>query len=163
VSRRGPFTVPTVVVTVLAALAAGSCGSIAAVGYAGRIDSLLCLLLGILLGAGSGLVAGIFWCRMLRRTAAREGERAMVSAGAGYGIVAALMIAIVLHAGLAAVSLSPAGLRDSPIGFVGAIAVGAPLGAVCGFWLRWAARETVREARAAARTPTPPAAKEEVP
>ena len=154
-SRRSPFAVPAAVVSALAMLVAGFCGFLAALVYFGRIDHRLCVLLGIVLVGGSGLAAGIFWSRMLRWSTERKGERGMVSAGAGYGVLMGLASTAVLHAGLAAGSLNPVGLQFLPIGIIFALAVGASLGAIGGFWFRWAARDAAREA--------PPAAREEAP
>jgi hypothetical protein len=159
--QRDPFTIPTAIVTALAAIAGGFCGFIAAVGYAGRIDIRLCMLLGIVLGGGSGLAAGIFWCRILRRTVERDGEGRMVGPGAGYGLLAGLASTVVLHAGLSIGSLNPTGLQFLPIGFACALAVGAPLGAIGGFWLRWAARAASKADGAPA--PAAPAEREEAP
>jgi hypothetical protein len=156
---RSPYTVPEAVVTALATLSAGFCGFCAAVGYAGRLDSRLCVLLGIVLGGGSGLAAGVFWCRRMRRTAEREGERGLVSAGAGYGLPAALACTVIVHAGLAVGSQNPSGLRFVPMEAGFALAAGAPLGAIGGFFFRRAAHEAAREARASAKA-APPAPRE---
>jgi hypothetical protein len=155
VSRRDPFAIPSAVVTAVATVAAGFCGLAASIPYVGRHDPILYGAFGILLGGGSGAAAGICWSRWMRRTAGREGEREMVSAGAIGGLAAGAASTIVLHVALAVGSLDLRVLDSLPVGFGIAIAVGAPLGAIGGFWFRWPARAAARMAREASRGDAP--------
>ncbi|HVP12400.1 MAG TPA: hypothetical protein VMV94_14585 [Phycisphaerae bacterium] len=89
-------------------------------------------------GAASGLLAGIFWCRVMIRPAMLD-RRGLVGLGASVGIAVGSLATVLLHACLMIYVWAATDawhLDGLVVGLIFGIPSGAVLGAICGYVLR---------------------------
>lgn len=104
---RGQYLVILVIVSAVAGVVAGALGSAASLFYGWYSGISLRLLydeFGMYWGAFTGIVAAIFWCRMMDRRVRKHGDYRVVVYGGLAGIMAGVISTTLLHAGLIVVS-----------------------------------------------------------
>lgn len=141
--RRGPFVLLVIFVLILAPLASSFLGTLASLMSEVQMDArsttyAVPYWVGLRLGAASGLIAAILWCRFMIQRAIRHGTGHLRSYGALLGMAFGLGAALLLHLSLAVFKGS---LQTTALAVgLGLSAPGGLLfGALCGHFCRLAA------------------------
>lgn len=92
-----------------------------------------------LVGAGSGLVAALLWCRIMIPRSIASYRAGLPSGGTRFGILAGVVSATLLHVGLMYLA-DRVQIGSLLVGVIFGVVVGAMVGALCGALCRRAVR-----------------------